>query len=174
MALPSSPPITMQQIYAEFLVPHGTSFKQLYRGGPYVPNTAQNAAISTDPNSLQMSQFYGAVRYVPLTASASNGGNASGNVFIPEPAPATTPVTTAPPTTITPANGTGSYTCTWFHASGDSSISTPGANQFSGLVFGSQVVKNTTETAVKICRVADGVMTVDVPVSVDLNYYSDL
>lgn len=171
MALPSSPPISMRQIYDEFLVPYGTSFKQLYRGGPHVPDTAANAAISTDPNGLRVAQFYGAVRYVPLTASKS--GDAEGSTFIFEPAPDTASVTSAPPVVITPSAGSGSYTCQWFHSSGSTAISTPGVNVFSA-TFGAVVPKGGLLTAVKLCRVADGVGIYDVYVSVGLSYSTDL
>lgn len=170
MALPSSPPITMQQIYAEFLVPHGTSFKQLYRGGPYVPNTAQNAAISTDPNSLRMTQFYGAVRYVPVFATKS--GDANGDVFLLEPAPAEVNVNSNS-VTITPSLGTGSYTCQWFHVSGSGALATPPNNVFT-TSWGASVAKGTVVSGVKLCRVMDGVGFYDVNVSIALTYNTDL
>lgn len=64
----SNPP-SMSSVIAEFGGPG--NLRAYYRGGAYVPNTGANAAISTDPNSLRLSQFAGASKatYVPMTLS---------------------------------------------------------------------------------------------------------
>lgn len=52
MALPSSPPITLGQVYAEFGAPAGTNLGAFLRGGSYVSNTPGNANV---PASLPIS-----------------------------------------------------------------------------------------------------------------------
>lgn len=47
MTLPASPPITMAQICAEYVVAGTTPLNSFVRGGGIVPNTAQNAAVPT-------------------------------------------------------------------------------------------------------------------------------
>lgn len=44
------------------------SFKDYYRGGPYVPNIPANNAISTTIAGLRLSQFSGADKTVPIPA----------------------------------------------------------------------------------------------------------
>src|SRR5688500_14343693 len=59
MTLQASGPISMSQICAEFGAPSNTPMSGLYRGGAYVPDTAQNAAIPTS-GAIKFSDFYGA------------------------------------------------------------------------------------------------------------------
>lgn len=56
-------PASMSKIVAEFGGPG--NLKAYYRGGPRVPNIPANAAISTDPNLLAISQFVGATAASP-------------------------------------------------------------------------------------------------------------
>lgn len=67
MAVPGSP--SLQDVVNEFGGPG--DLRSYYRGGPYVPNVAQNQNISTDPNQLDLASFAGAVRYVPMSAYVS-------------------------------------------------------------------------------------------------------
>jgi hypothetical protein len=60
MPVPSGNPIKLSDLIAEFGSDGSPSMRDYYRGGPRVPNSATNAAISTDPNSLRLTQFYGA------------------------------------------------------------------------------------------------------------------
>lgn len=80
MTLQSTPPITMQQIYAEFGAPLGTPMTALVRGGAYVPNTAQNAAVPTTP-PLGKLQFLGAGKAAQSSISppGSTQGTSRGN-----------------------------------------------------------------------------------------------
>ncbi len=167
MALPVSPPLSVSQIYAEFLVPPGTLFTQLYRGGPYVPNTPQNAAISTNPNALSVSQFYGAVRYVQFEISASPpavdetvlGGPGS---------PSST--TVAGVTHINTSNGSGSFSFAWSLISGTAMTLTP-ANGGRDMTFSAVISKGLQRSAIYRCTVNDGVgSTRTVDVSVVLRY----
>lgn len=86
MALPSSDPITLLQIIAEFGGP--SNLRAYYRGGSYVPNSTPNQNISTDPNSLTLRQFLGASAYTPTlhqytTANPISGYDAYGAAIIP-------------------------------------------------------------------------------------------
>ena len=60
MTLPSSGPLALSQVAAEFgkAVPY--SLTDFVRGGLWVPDNAANAAISTTPAGIALSQFYGA------------------------------------------------------------------------------------------------------------------
>lgn len=64
-----SSPVSMIGIMQEF--GGSGSFRDYYRGGPYVPNVPANYNVSTDPNSLSMASFAGATRSVPMSVSIS-------------------------------------------------------------------------------------------------------
>lgn len=70
MTLPSSGDLSFAMIKAEFV--GSDSFADYYRGGPYVPNTAANAAISTTAVGLAFSQFYGASKSTVLSSSPTS------------------------------------------------------------------------------------------------------
>lgn len=167
MALPSSGPISLLQIYAEYGAPIGTPLTAMVRGGAYVPNTAPNMGIPTSP-PINLQHFYGGSGSSPFSALKS--GDAVGSIFITEPPTAPASVTvTSNVVDIICGGGTGSYTCAWSHLSGSTAIGTPGANVFS-TSFSGDVPKNSTLSAVKRCAASDGVTTINVDVSVDLDY----
>lgn len=169
MAVPANP--TLTQVCAEFLAPSNTPLSHFRRGAGWVPDVPQNANVPTSL-PLHLSQLAGAVRYVPVSATKS--GNANGSVFLPHSgSPANVTVTSNPAVVISPSGGTGSYSCTWSHVSGDSSISTPGANLFS-VSFSASVGRNNEKTAVKRCTVTDGQSSTFVDVSVTLSYTTDV
>lgn len=173
MALPSSPPITSEMIRIQYGGSLPFRIQDYYRGGPRVPNTGVNAAVPTS-GPISFLSFLGQGGSGgggggPI--SASNSG-ATGNVFQNEPAPATRSVSANG--NVFASGGTGSYTCTWSHISGSTSIPTPGANVFSPS-FTATVPKNDFLTAVKRCTVADGVNTpVSTDMTVRLDYYTNL
>jgi hypothetical protein len=63
MPVPSGNPIKLSDLVAEFGSDGSPSLRDYYRGGPRVPNSGTNAAISTDPASLRLTQFYGAANF---------------------------------------------------------------------------------------------------------------
>jgi hypothetical protein len=63
MAVTSSNPIKLSDLIAEFGSDGSPSLRDYYRGGPRVPNSATNAAVSTDPNALKLTQFYGTANF---------------------------------------------------------------------------------------------------------------
>lgn len=169
MAVPANP--TLIQVCNEFLAPATTPLSHFVRGGPYVPNVAQNANVPTGL-PIHLSQLAGAVRYIPV--SATKNGNATGSVFLPHSgSPANVTVVSNPSTVITPGGGNGSYSCSWSHLSGDASISTPGANLFN-VTFSASVGRNSEKSAVKRCTVSDGISSAFVDVSVSLSYSTDV
>lgn len=66
MALPSSPPISLNQIKAEFGATGSRSLTQFYRGGAFVPNTPANSGVPTS-GSISLLDFLGASNLVMPT-----------------------------------------------------------------------------------------------------------
>lgn len=165
MTIPVSGPISLLQIYAEFGAPVGTPLTAMVRGGAYVANNAGNAGVPTAP-PISMNNTRGASGVSSFAASKS--GDADGALTLPEPAPLNQNVTSNN-VAINCSGGTGSYSCTWSHLSGNATISTPGANNFNPS-FSANVVKNSTISAVKRCAASDGVTTINVDVNVTLSY----
>lgn len=62
MTLPSSPPISMDQVLAEFGAPAGTPLHAFVRGGAYVPNITSNSSVPTAP-PITLHQLCGASAY---------------------------------------------------------------------------------------------------------------
>lgn len=59
MTLQSSPPISLNQILAEFGAPVGTPLSALHRGGTWVPNSPANAGVPTS-GPISVLDFLGA------------------------------------------------------------------------------------------------------------------
>lgn len=170
MAVVSTPP-SMSSVISVFGGPNNLT--AYYRGGPYVPNTARNAAINTSPGSLALSQFAGTNNYIDVGASVSpNTATAStvGNTHT------STVITLASPTAAG-SGGTGSYTYSWVFVSGDNTITavspTAASTKFSASITdpsGSGVTKN----GVYKCTVSDGTTSANTPnVSISLTYTYD-
>lgn len=169
MPLPSTPPITSEMIRTQYGGPLPFNIREYFRGGPRVPNTAPNSGIPTS-GTISMLNFLGQGGTVGGGLAASNSG-ATKSDFVAEPAPGTRSVTANG--NVFATGGTGSYTCTWAHLSGDAGIPTPGANVFSPS-FTASVPKNTARTAVKRCTVSDGVSSVQTDMNVMLEYVTNL
>lgn len=171
MPLPSSGPMTLTMIAQQYGGSPPHSLSEYYKGGAYVTNTAGNANVPTS-GVIRLSNFYGQGNTggggMPL--AASNTG-ANGDRFQAEPAPATLSVTGSG--SVFASGGTGSYTCTWSHISGDTGIPTPAANVFTPS-FSAMVPKNTLMQAVKRCTVNDGVNSVSTDMTVRLEYRTNL
>lgn len=65
MALPTSPPISLNQIKEEFGATGSRSLTEFYRGGAFVPNIPQNSNIPTS-GAISLLDFLGAANYVPI------------------------------------------------------------------------------------------------------------
>lgn len=127
MALPSSPPITLAQVCAEFGAPANTPLTAFLRGGAYVPATPANLGVPTSL-PLGLTQLLGASAATtpPLSASlwptAVYGGGQVG-------ATATSDACTASYT-----GGAGAVSYAWERVSGSGTIDSPSSatTTFSG------------------------------------------
>jgi hypothetical protein len=65
MPLPTSLPLSLPEIEAEFSAPDGTPFSEFVRGGAWVPDNAENQGV---PTTLPMAitDFFGAASTVPF------------------------------------------------------------------------------------------------------------
>lgn len=169
MALQNSPPISILEICNEFLAPAGTPISSFYRGGPYVPNIAQNAAVPT-AGQISLLQFLGATRYAPYSLSVGQSG---GYVFQAEPAPISRSVSGSLIASAT--GGTGSYSSSWAYVSG----SPPGftwsqsAGGFAVNCTGN-VAKNSVANVVFQLTFSDGVTVSVTNRTLRLEYQTDL
>lgn len=81
MTLPSSGPISLQDIANEFGGSHPLSLSNYYAGGPHVPSgtTGTNGPVPTS-GPLNLTNFYGTAAYGPFTAASAGaaGSSASG------------------------------------------------------------------------------------------------
>lgn len=66
MALPTSPPISLNQIKTEFGATGSRSLTEFYRGGSYVPNIPANSGVPTS-GSISLLDFLGASNLVMPT-----------------------------------------------------------------------------------------------------------
>lgn len=66
MALPTSPPISLNQIKAEFGATGTRSLTEFYRGGPFVPNIPANSNIPTS-GTISLLDFLGAMAAPAVT-----------------------------------------------------------------------------------------------------------
>lgn len=71
MASVPGPPVQLAQVRAVFGAPAGTPLNQFYRGGPWVPNIAQNNNVPIAP-PIRLAQLAGATNYVPMTVTVPN------------------------------------------------------------------------------------------------------
>lgn len=65
MTLPTSPPLALTQVLAEFGAPAGTPLSAMVRGGAYVPNIPQNSNVPTAP-PIELLDFLGAANTPPV------------------------------------------------------------------------------------------------------------
>lgn len=165
MALPTSGQISLSMIRTEFSIPGEVKLSQLYRGGPYVPNTAANAAVPTS-GAIKLSNFYGAskvslaVTATDIYQSVRRGVGDPGILLISGTAS----------TTVT--GNTGPVTYTWERISGSNLIgisSTTAANP----TFSSNVQVGTLVEATWRVTVANSGSTATDSIVVSMEYWDD-
>lgn len=163
MAVVSTPP-SMSSVISVFGGPGNLT--AYYRGGPYVPNISQNAAIATSPGSLALSQFAGATNYVNVSASVSPATISKTSFG----SAATGASGLTNPVTATGSGGTGSYTYAWTLISGDASTTI--SNSTTASVTFSRANCNTGVDYVSTwkCTVSDGTTSASGNVQVTLSY----
>lgn len=66
-------PVSLSKVVTEFGSDGSPSLRDYYRGGPRVPNTTANAAISTSASSLVLSSFLNSNSYFSITVAANWG-----------------------------------------------------------------------------------------------------
>jgi hypothetical protein len=149
MALPSSPPITLEQVYTEFGAPNGTPLSQFYQGGPWVGTGGANVNVPTAPP----------IGLLNLLGAAS-GGTTSGFIASLSANSSTTAgvagTTISAPVICSTTGGTGAVTYEWSLVSGATGISilspTSASTRFSAyLSFGSGLAAN------MVCTCTDSV-----------------
>jgi hypothetical protein len=168
MALPTSMPINLLQICAEFGAPAGTPLTAFYRGGPYVPNLPVNYGVPTEGH-IGMHHLLGAANLTPILASANQSG---GTLFTPEPAPNFANVSGSLIPVV--SGGSGSYTYWW-----DILDTGAGLGAFSWSRIGNTVSatanlpKNNSRSPLFRLSVSDGYTSVYVDRYLTLTYSTD-
>lgn len=134
MALPTSPPISLNQIKSEFGATGTRSLTEFYRGGAFVPNIPANSGVPTS-GAISLLDFLGATNQIPLSGSLSQLSGEYIDPFMPFPVPGSMTIIANP--RANPTGGSGSYTYAWAITSGLATI-TSGASsrqcQISALV----------------------------------------
>lgn len=165
---PVSNPASLSSVVSVFGGPGNLT--AYYRGGPYVPDTPTNAAISTTSNGLALSQFAGASAYIPVSASVSptsisktgSGTNPSG------------PSGTSSPVTATGSGGNGSYTYSWTRASGDANTIISSTTASVVTFSRGNCADGTIYTSVWRCTISDGTSSDYADVTVNLAYVRNI
>lgn len=168
MALPSSPPITSDMIRQQYGGGLPFRLRDYYRGGALVPNIAANSGVPAS-GTISFANFLGQGSGGGGGALSASNSGALGSQYVSEPAPPSLTITANGNVFV--SGGGGSYTCTWSHQSGATSIPTPSANVFNPS-FSVSIPKNSSRTAVKRCTVSDGSSTVSTDMTVTLEYFS--
>ena len=116
----------------------------------------------------------GAWVVVPFVLTLSTSGNPGGNVFLAEPAPASTTVNGGS-FTVNVSGGSGSYTRSWTRISGSTAMSISNSTAAT-VTFSGTVRKNDSITATWRCTVTDTVTgaTSFVDLFVQLHYSTNL
>lgn len=109
MTLPTSRPISLGQVCAEFGAPSNTALGAFVRGGAWVPNTPANSGVPTS-KPISLGDLLGASAATPLSASLNTSTTSGSGVH-----PATV---TSGIVICTAAGGTGTYTYSWVLVSG--------------------------------------------------------
>lgn len=151
MALQASPPISLNDIKAEFGATGTRSITEFYRGGAFVPNTAANSGVPTS-GQIDLLDFLGAANYAGITAAFANLSATYSDPTNPNP-PRSRVVYGYP--NISASGGTGSYTYAWSIVSGPAAIS--GATTGSGVTIYATVNNWDVVSGTIQCVVSDGV-----------------
>lgn len=156
MALPTSPPITLQQIAAEFNNIGIVTLSNLYRGGTWVPNIPQNSGVPTS-GAISLLDFLGATAQPPLAGTlAGLLGSFTDPLLI---RPPNQRFINAYPT-ANPTGGSGTYTYSWSITSGAASI-TAGATS-RACTIGANVTNHSSVSGNIRCVISDGSSSVTV------------
>lgn len=164
MALPTSPPISLNQIKAEFGATGTRSITEFYRGGAFVPNTSTNSNVPTS-GTISLLDFLGASARVNLGGSIStiNVEHTQGPT---PPGPVRAEVYGT--STASPTGGTGSYTYSWSVISGSAQPSGSTTSQTFSIM--ADLLGNTEVTGQIRCVISDGVESITRTATYRLRY----
>lgn len=153
MALPTSPPISLNQIKTEFGATGTRSLTEFYRGGAYVPNISANSGVPTS-GTISLLDFLGATNYTPHTATAAPTSLTGSALTV---VPSIT-IRTTSGSTVTASPSGRTYTYAWQRVSGSTAISAETPNS-SASYFRATVPSGQTLSATWRCAVSDGTST---------------
>lgn len=151
MALQTSPPISLNNIKAEFGATGTRSITEFYRGGAFVPNTPQNSKVPTS-GTISLLDFLGASREVPLAGSISSIIVES--IQGPSLPPPPDRVDLYGTSTATVSGGSGNYTYSWSITSGTAKVF--GSSTGPTFTIYDTVVTNTYSRGNIRCVISDG------------------
>jgi hypothetical protein len=172
MALPSTPPISMLQVYAEFGAPVGTPLAAFVRGGVYVPDIPVNAGVPAAP-PISLLHLLGAAATSGLSVVASPNPSVYGTTLPHSGSPATLEVSTS--TTVNVTGGSGSFSYAWEFLSGAGhSISFGGSPVGKTATFSAVHARNTELTSFWRCTATGPSGSGSVDVQVTTSYSTDL
>lgn len=146
MALPTSGPLSLNDIKGEFGGPTSPSLGDYYAGGSYVPSgtSGTNGPVPSS-GEISISNFYGTSASVPLSISISpsslyNSRSGGGSL-------------TSSPATGTGSGGTAPYTYAWTYVSGNSyTINSPSS---ASTTFTTSLTAGQLKSGVYRCTVTD-------------------
>ena len=146
MTLPTSGPLSLNDIKGEFGGPAAPSLSDYYAGGSYVPagTSGTNGPVPSS-GAISISNFYGTSASVPLSISISpsslyNSRSGGGPL-------------TSSPATGTGSGGTGPYTYAWTYVSGSSyTINSPAS---ATTTFTTNLIAGQFKSGVYRCTVTD-------------------
>jgi len=168
MPLPTQPPITWDQICAEFGVPVSTNAHQMLRGAGIVPNIAANAGVPT-ALPLEALHFLGAQMAAPFSAWADSP-QLEGRYHCQGTAgqcPVSNLIGT-PTVNILASGGSGATTYEWSHVAGTvCNVSHPSSGS---TWFSAQVARQSAVSSVYRCKVTRGGEVVYVDVNILITY----
>lgn len=160
MACPSSYPITLADVRAEFGGAVGTSLGAYVRGGAYVPNAAPNLGVPT-ALPINLGDLLGAAAVVY--------GATLSPTYLSKVRVGTGTATTAA-CTVTVTGSAGSLTYAWTRTSGSTAI-TINSPSSASTTFNSTFLSLTSRTAYFKCTVTDSILgttsTTDVQVDME-------
>ncbi len=170
MTLPSSGPISLQDIANEFGGSHPLSMSNYYAGGPHVPSgaTGTNGPVPTS-GPLTLTNFYGTTATTPISVAAADAVNGD-SAFADS-------ATVTASTSAVVTGGVSPFAYLWAYVSGSTSISVNSATTqtpiFSAFITAGPQQTNTV-SAVWNVRVTDSQSnTNNVNINVSLSFSNE-
>ena len=163
MPLPTSGPLTLNDIQTEFGGSNPIGLDEYYAGGAYVPaGTSGTYGAVPSSGAISIQNFYGTSKTVPLSISISPSSlynSRTGNGSL-----------TSSPATGTGSGGTGPYTYAWTYVSGNSyTINSPSS---ATTTFTTSLIAGQLKSGVYRCTVTDSLSaTASATITVDMESF---